>query len=297
LNKAGEGFLTVDKPSGITSFSVVADVRRRFGGVKTGHAGTLDPAASGLLVLALGNATRLLPFIPLEPKLYRFGVSFGTQTDSLDVDGNVIRSGGPVPSAAAIEAALPGFTGALSQVPPAFSAVKVGGVRAYRLARQGRQMELARRRITIFSLSMFRCDAASGQSEFEVSCSGGTYIRSLARDIAESLGTCGYASSVRRLAAGDFHVDRALPFTALERAGEGLLSINHVLRSQPRISVDAVQKKKLEQGVAIVSESPSVLESAMDERTVFAFDDHDNLVAVLKRKADGRFHPVRVFLQ
>jgi tRNA pseudouridine55 synthase len=297
LNSTGEGFLAVDKPSGMTSFSVVAAVRRRFGGVKTGHAGTLDPAASGLLVLALGKATRLLPFIPLEPKLYRFGVCFGTQTDTLDADGRVVRSGGPVPPAAAIEAALSGFTGPRSQVPPEFSAVKVGGVRAYRLARQGQKMELAPRRITIFSLSMLRYDAASGLSEFEASCSGGTYIRSLARDIAESLGTCGYASSVRRLAAGDFHVDRALSFGALEQAGERLLSVNHVLRTLPRIPVDAVQKKKLGQGIAIVCGGSIVPESVTQERAAFAFDDDDNLVAVLKRKEDGSFHPVRVFLK
>lgn len=296
MKKDSEGFLTVDKPVGVSSFSVVAAVRRRFGGVKTGHAGTLDPAASGLLVLALGKATRLLPFVPLEPKLYRFGVRFGVQTDTLDVDGSVIKSGCSLPSTAALEAVLPRFTGVVTQVPPEYSAVKVGGVRAYKLARLGRHMELAPRRIEIFSLSLLGYDETAGQAEFEAACSGGTYIRSLARDIAVSLGTCGYASSVRRIAAGSFNVGRSLALNELERAEEVLSPVHEVVQGLPHITVDAAQKKKLEQGSDIITEGVAVKEGGERCNTIFAFDGDDRLVAVLKRKTDSLFHPLKVFL-
>lgn len=289
MKNHGEGFLAIDKPAGVSSFSVVAAVRSRFCGVKTGHAGTLDPAASGLLVLALGKATRLLPFVPLEPKQYRFGVRFGVQTDTLDADGSVVKSGGDVPGTAALQAALPGFKGEVSQVPPEYSAVKIGGVRAYKLARQGRHVEIAARRIEIYSLSLLGYDETAGQAEFEVSCSGGTYIRSLARDIAASLGTCGYASSVRRLAAGSFNVGRSLALNELERAGENLLPVQEVLRDSPRITVDEESKRALGQGndVAAGTAGGSI---------VFAFDNDNKLIAVLKRKENGRYHPVRVFV-
>jgi tRNA pseudouridine55 synthase len=288
LKKCGEGFLIIDKPSGVSSFAVVTAVRRRFGGVKAGHAGTLDPAASGLLVLALGKTTRLLPFLPLEPKRYCFGVRFGTMTDTLDADGSVVESGRPLPSAAELETVLPRFCGMLSQVPPEFSAVRVGGVRAYSLARQGLRVELAPRRIEVFSLRMMQYDPAAGEAFFDVSCSGGTYVRSLARDIAGALGTCGYASSVRRIAAGKFHVDGALAFDRLDRAEEALLPVHEILQGLPQLEVNEEQKGKIAQGSDIICEAP--------HDTVFAFDDGNNIQAVLKRKGDGRYHPVRVFI-
>jgi tRNA pseudouridine55 synthase len=296
LKGFGEGLLTVDKQAGITSFSVVEAVRRLFGGVRTGHAGTLDPAASGLLVLALGKATRLLPFLPLEPKRYRFSVRFGSQTDTLDADGSVIKSGGGLPGVVTLEAVPARFTGTIMQVPPEFSAVKIGGVRAYKLARQGKHIELAPRRIEIYSLSLLRYDEAAGEASFEVSCSGGTYIRSLARDIAEWLGTCGYASSVRRTAAGPFHVDRALAFSDLERAQEALLPLSEAVREMPRMLVTPAQKKKLEQGSDIACEGAGLEGEEKSCDVVFAFDNGNNLAAVLKRKENGRYHPIRVFM-
>ena len=295
--RPGEGFLAVDKPAGMTSFSVVAAVRRRFGGVRTGHAGTLDPAASGLLVLALGKATRLLPFMSLEPKRYRFGARFGSQTDTLDADGSVVKSGGRLPEAAELETVLARFTGIITQVPPEFSAVKVGGVRAYKLARQGRRVELAPRRIEIFSLSLLRYDGNSGEASCEVSCSGGTYIRSLARDIAESLGTWGYASSVRRTAAGSFRVDGALAFNDLESAEAALLPVSEAVREMPRILVTPAQKKKLKQGCDIPYEGGEVTACGNANKVVFAFDDNDDLAAVCTKKENGGYRPVRVFIQ
>jgi tRNA pseudouridine55 synthase len=234
--------------------------------------------------------------MPLEPKQYRFGVLFGTQTDTLDADGSVVKSGGCLPEAAVLEASLARFTGMIMQVPPEFSAVKIGGVRAYKLARQGRRIELAPRRIEIYSLSLLRYDGTSGEASFEVSCSGGTYIRSLARDIAESLGTCGYASSVRRTAAGSFYVDGALAFNALEHAEEALLSVSEAVRGMPRVLVTPAQKKKLEQGSDILCEGFDVKEKGKSCNVIFAFDNDDDLAAVLTKKENCRYHPVKVFV-
>jgi tRNA pseudouridine55 synthase len=294
LKQYGEGFLCIDKPIGMSSFAVVAAVRRRLCGGKVGHAGTLDPAASGLLVLAIGNATRLLPFVPLEPKRYLFGIKFGVQTDTLDAEGMVIKSGGSIPGASEIKTILPRFCGVLLQVPPEYSAVKVSGVRAYRLARQGRRFDLAPRRIEVFSLCALNYDEAAGQALLEVSCSGGTYVRSLARDIAEALGTCGHALSVRRLAAGDFHVDHSFDFAALDRLEEAVLSVHEVLRGLPRVTVDAAQKGQLARGRDIVCKTT---ESTAVDLPIFAFDDEKNIVAVLKREKNGLYHPVKVFIR
>lgn len=278
----------------MSSFAVVVAVRRRLCGGKVGHAGTLDPAASGLLVLAIRNATRLLPFVPLEPKRYLFGIQFGVQTDTLDAEGRVVKSGGSIPSASEIKATLPRFCGVLLQVPPEYSAVKISGVRAYRLARQGRRFDLSPRRIEVFSLYALNYDEAAGQALLEVSCSGGTYVRSLARDIAEALGTCGHALSVRRLAAGDFHVDQSFAFAALDRLEEAILPVHEVLRGLPLVTVDAAQKGQLARGRDIVCEAT---ENTTVDLPVFAFDVEKNIVAVLKRKKDGQCHPVKVFLK
>lgn len=286
-NFGNEGFLSIDKPGNCSSFSVVAAVRRELHGVKVGHAGTLDPAASGLLVLALGNATRLLPFVPLEPKHYRFGICFGTETDTLDAEGSVLRSGGSIPDSSALEKVLQRFCGVLSQVPPDFSAVKIHGVRAYSLARKGKRPGLAPKRIEIHSLQLMQYDAAAGRALLDIACSGGTYIRSLARDIAASLGTFGHASPIRRIAAGKFHVEQALAFEKLEQVGEYIRPVSDVLRGLPSISVDAGQRAQLVQGRDIVC--------GKSDDIVYAFNNEDTIVAVLKRKEDGRYHPVKVF--
>ena len=132
-----EGFLCIDKPAGPSSYAIVASVRRQCSGIKVGHAGTLDPAATGLLVLALGRATRLLHYLPLEPKCYLFGIRFGSRTDTLDASGKTVEDGGRIPLMSELEAALNGFSGSMLQTPPEFSAIKIGGVRAYRIAREG----------------------------------------------------------------------------------------------------------------------------------------------------------------
>jgi tRNA pseudouridine55 synthase len=286
--------LCVDKPCGISSFGAVARVRHAVGCRKAGHAGTLDPQASGLLLIALGDATRMLPYLPLEPKRYLFGVQFGQMTDTLDTKGALVKTGGSIPSQADIEAAVPGFIGSISQVPPEFSAIKINGRRAYSLARQGQTVALASRTITMHALVLLHYDETSGQALFDVSCSGGTYVRALARDIAAACGTFGYALSVRRLAIGRFAVEDACLMDDSESMTGAIITVYDALKDQPLITVDERQVARIMTGSCI-----AVPDGAVEKTvgTAFAFDIDHNLAAVLKRKTDGTFQPEKVFVR
>jgi tRNA pseudouridine55 synthase len=205
-----DAVLLVDKPAGPTSFGVVAQVRRALPRkVKVGHAGTLDPFATGLLLLVTGRATRLAPFLVGLEKRYRTTVQLGVRSDTGDVDGELVQSGEPLPTGEELREALRGFVGELDQVPPATSAVKVGGRRAYALARAGEVVELEPRRVRIHALELCGYDPQTGLAELDVRCSKGTYIRSLARDLGEALGCGAHCQTLRRSAIGTFDVSAA----------------------------------------------------------------------------------------
>ncbi|PKQ05352.1 MAG: tRNA pseudouridine(55) synthase TruB, partial [Alphaproteobacteria bacterium HGW-Alphaproteobacteria-11] len=192
--KSGEavtGWVIVDKPSGPTSSDVVNRVRRLFNARKAGHAGTLDPLATGILPVALGEATKTVPFIIDAAKGYRFTVRFGQATATDDAEGEVTATSPVRPSAADIKALLPRFTGPIEQVPPAFSAIKIDGERAYARARAGETVEMKPRPVTIHEIRLLGLPDAD-HAELEILCSKGTYVRSLARDLALSLGTVGH---------------------------------------------------------------------------------------------------------
>ena len=198
----------VDKPAGPTSFDVVAHVRRALPRkTKVGHAGTLDPFATGLLLLMTGRATRLAPFLVGLEKRYRTTVELGVRSDTGDVDGELVPSGEPPPAEDELREAVAGFVGELDQVPPAASAIKVGGRRAYALARAGETVELEPRRVRIHALEP--CGYEGVFADLDVRCSKGTYIRSLARDLGETLGCGAYCKTLRRTAIGSFEVDDA----------------------------------------------------------------------------------------
>jgi tRNA pseudouridine55 synthase len=205
-----DAVLLVDKPAGPTSFDVVARIRRSLPRkTKVGHAGTLDPFATGLLLVACGRATRLAPFLVGLEKRYWTTVELGVRSDTGDVDGELAPSGEPLPSADELRRAVAGFVGELDQVPPAASAVKVGGRRAYALARAGEAVELEPRRVQVHAFELCAFDGVL--AELDVRCSKGTYIRSLARDLGESLGCGAYCKTLRRTAIGSFAVDDAGP--------------------------------------------------------------------------------------
>jgi tRNA pseudouridine55 synthase len=251
------GWIILDKPVGLGSTLAVSAVKRalRDAGepkTKVGHGGTLDPLASGILPIALGEATKLAGRMLDATKAYDFTVRFGTETDTLDLEGEVIATSGVLPANDAVEAILPSFTGRIEQVPPAFSALKVEGQRAYELARSGKAVELKPRDVTIHSLGLvsFADDAAT----FSATVSKGTYIRSLARDISHALGTVGHVIALRRTKAGPFGLDQAISLDFLQDAAKSrrltrtVLPLEAGLDDIPGLPVTPEQAKLLRQG-------------------------------------------------
>ena len=217
--QAIDGWLIIDKPSGIGSTDVVNRVKKLFQAQKCGHGGTLDPLATGLLPIAFGAATKTVPYVMDGTKAYRFTLKFGEARDTDDADGQVIATSEARPTDAEIETALPAFRGEIMQVPPIYSAIKVGGERAYDLAREGQTVELAARpaRIDKFELES-RPDADT--AIFRVESGKGVYMRSLARDLARACGTVGHIAALRRMRVGPFHEADAIPLDKLGAAGD-----------------------------------------------------------------------------
>ncbi|AXB75845.1 tRNA pseudouridine(55) synthase TruB [Novosphingobium sp. P6W] len=253
------GWIILDKPIGLGSTQAVAAVKRnlREAGygkkVKVGHGGTLDPLASGVLPIALGEATKLAGRMLDATKTYLFTVRFGTQTDTLDLEGKVVAESDVQPSQVEVEAVLARFTGPIEQVPPAYSALKVDGERAYDLARAGVEVELKSRSVTIHELGMDAFDAQEGAT-LRAKVSKGTYIRSLARDIALALGSRGTVTMLRRIQAGPFEGSQAIPLDKLNEVGKGapleqiLLPLEAGLDDIPAIDLDPEQARAVRQG-------------------------------------------------
>ena len=213
-----DGILLVDKPAGMTSAGVVRDVKKRLGGPKVGHLGTLDPFATGLLPLALGEASKVVQFLNQEEKAYTGTIALGSATDTLDFTGRVIETAAVATlDRARLDEVTRSFIGEIDQIPPMYSALKRGGVPLYELARRGEDVDLPARRVRIAALSL----VATSQNTLEIAvrCSKGTYVRSLARDIARRLGTVGHLASLRRTAFGAFQVSRAVPLAEIGACG------------------------------------------------------------------------------
>lgn len=214
------GFLIVDKPAGITSTAVVNKVRWTMQAQKAGHAGTLDPAATGLLAVALGEATKVLPLVTEALKAYEFTIRWGAETSTDDAEGEVLRTSDRRPSAPEIDAALPGFRGDILQVPPAFSAVKVDGERAYDLARDGEEVTLSARPLYVDELTLLACPDPD-RAVLRMVCGKGGYVRSIARDLGRTLGCLGHVEGLRRLWSGPFDLRDAVGWPEIEAAGQG----------------------------------------------------------------------------
>jgi len=214
IKRPVSGWVVLDKPYNMTSTQAVGKVRWLFGAAKAGHAGTLDPLATGILPIALGEATKAVPQVQDGTKVYRFAIQWGTSTTTDDAEGSVVASSPVRPSEAALTAVLPRFTGTIWQRPPIFSALKVDGERAYDLARAGEDVQLEARQIDVDAIAIL--EHGTEKSVLEVTCGKGTYVRSLARDIAETLGTNGHVASLHRAAVGPFHDKDALTVDQLE---------------------------------------------------------------------------------
>lgn len=286
-----DGYLLVDKPEGPSSFDVVRIARRVVGVRKIGHCGTLDPLASGLLILAVGIGTRLLPYLRTEPKRYRFTVTFGRTTATLDREGEVTSATDIIPSEEMIRLALPAFAGEIEQRPPAFSAIRVKGQRAYKLARRHEPVELPPRVTNIHSLSLVEYAADRAEATLDLLCSSGTYVRSLARDIAEKAGSLGFASSIRRIGAGDYVVDDALTVEQLQESGKSaLLPLTEMFSGRLTHTATPDQLSRLAHGSDILVEA-----TAKAEDTLFLLSPEGVLVAVAERVSGNQFHPQKVF--
>jgi tRNA pseudouridine55 synthase len=294
------GWIILDKPLGLGSTAGVSAVKRalRDGGypkLKVGHGGTLDPLATGVLPIAIGEATKLAGRMLDSDKCYDFTIAFGEETDSLDLEGAVIATSDVRPTMEEIRAILPQFTGAIAQVPPAFSALKVDGKRAYDLARAGESVDLESRQVTIRALSIRRpCAGATvGEVTLTAHVSKGTYIRSLARDIAHALGTVGHVTMLRRTKAGPFRLDQAISLDILmekakARALEDVtLPIRTALDDIPALALTPEQARLLHNGqvltgiaaqgglhLALIGETPLALVEVLDRnvRTVRRFN-------------------------
>jgi tRNA pseudouridine55 synthase len=288
-----DGFIFVNKPVGPSSFAVIQRIKPLVNRARIGHAGTLDPAASGLLIVAVGKATRLLEYVPVEPKCYTFTLHFGAETDTLDNEGSIVESGGPIPGEQALADALPHFTGTILQEPPRFSAIKINGERAYARARNNEAFDMKPRQVTVYSITMDGFDAVKGAASIAVGCSSGTYVRSLARDIARALKTFGFATNIHRTALGPFTLSEAKGIDVVtESIPSCLVSIHDVFSTCPCVIISEAQKEKLAFGADIqIDNAPSE-----DPRPVFGFDGQNKIVAVLVKKESGLYHPEKVFL-
>ncbi len=244
------GWVVLDKPVGITSTQAVAQLKHVFNAKKAGHAGTLDPLASGVLPVALGEATKTVPFVQDGEKVYRFTIAWGAETDSDDVDGTVVARSELRPEAAEIRAALPQFTGRILQRPPAFSAIKVGGERAYDLARDGEMPDLAPRPVLIHALALVASDRDA--TSFEARCGKGCYVRALARDLGRVLGCLGHVAALRRTRVGPFTEKEAVRLAQLSETPDGLLGVEAGLTEMPRVAVDREAAARLRRGQSIL---------------------------------------------
>lgn len=225
LSTSVQGLLLLDKPAGMTSHDVVQHVRRILGERSIGHLGTLDPFATGLLVLLLGRATRLATFIDTEPKVYEAEISFGAETDTDDATGTVIRSAA-APGESHVRAAVKSLTGTISQIPPAYSAKSVDGTRAYDAARRGEPLVLAAVDVTVHEWKLGRITADSASAT--ITCSSGTYIRALARDLGRLTSSAAHLSSLRRTRVGEFDVRDAATLESLSKDGAPIRSLRVV---------------------------------------------------------------------
>jgi tRNA pseudouridine55 synthase len=250
------GWLILDKPLDFGSTEAVSKIKWLFKAQKAGHAGTLDPLASGMLPIALGDATKTVPYVMDGRKIYEFAVAWGEERSTDDLEGEVVQSSDARPSEEDIRALLPKYTGVISQVPPQFSAIKIDGNRAYDLAREGETIDIPAREVEIFRLSLLGC--TPNLAHFEIECGKGTYVRSLARDLGRALGCLGHIAALRRTRVGPFSEENAVTIAELNQAvslGEpdGVLRpVDSALGELPSVAVSRDLAGRLMRGQSII---------------------------------------------
>lgn len=295
------GWLILDKPLDFGSTEAVSKIKWLFDAQKAGHAGTLDPLASGMLPIALGDATKTVPYVMDGRKVYEFTVTWGEERTTDDLEGEVTASSDVRPSEEAIRALLPAYTGVISQIPPQFSAIKIAGERAYDLAREGETVEIPSREVEIFRLTLIGCDKDSAR--FEVECGKGTYVRSLARDFGRELGCYGHISSLRRTFVAPFAEDAMVPLAelkaleAIEDKQERLAALDaflidtgEALSGLPHIAITEDQAHRLRMGNPILLRGRNAPVAEAD-----AFATCFGKLVAIGEIGEGEFRPRRVF--
>jgi tRNA pseudouridine55 synthase len=300
--EAVSGWICLDKPYDLTSTHAVSRIRRLYNAQKAGHAGTLDPLATGILPIALGEATKTVPFLVDADKAYRFTIAWGATTATLDREGEILAQSDVRPTAEAVAAALPRFVGEIEQIPPAYSAIKVDGERAYDLARAGETVELKARTVTIHSARVAEAPDADHVT-LEIECGKGTYVRALVRDLADALGACGHVSDLRRTRVGRFTEESAVTLEFLEdlghkaRQSEALLPVETALDDIPALAVTDEDAFRLKQGrpIVLVPRQVEAVKARLrpGSRTVSAMSG--GMVVALCEMRAGRLEPSRVF--
>jgi len=295
--QAVNGWLIFDKPQGMTSTKAVSRLKRLYDAAKAGHAGTLDPLATGILPIAFGEATKTVPFVMDGIKAYRFTVRFGAETDTDDAEGKVIEMSDRRPTREEIEAALPQFTGEISQVPPRYSALKVEGARAYDLARDEEAFELAPRTVVIDRLDLVD-HPDPDHCVLEAECGKGTYVRALARDLGRALQCLGHVAALRRTRVGAFHEDDATTLEEVEAAAaEGpdaltgvLQPVETALHDLPALNLSSADAARLRQGQVVLLRGR---DAPILSGPVYAVSK--GALVALGEVAQGEFKPRRIF--
>jgi tRNA pseudouridine55 synthase len=288
-----DGWLIIDKPVGVTSARVVAAVKRATGARRAGHGGTLDPLASGVLPIALGEATKTVRFVMAGRKHYRFTLRFGEARETDDAEGRVTATSEVCPSRAAIEGALGAFLGEIEQEPPAFSALKVGGRRAYQAARERAPLQLAARRVRVDRLTLLEHEAPE-RAVLEVTGGKGLYVRALARDLALALGTVGHVAALRRTAVGWFDEGSAISLETLASLGHSAALVRHlfpvetVLADIPALALTVDEANRLRHGQAVGVAAGAARDGIVQARC------GDRLIAMAEASG-GRLRAIRVF--
>lgn len=289
-----DGWLIIDKPRGMGSTQVVGKTRWLMHANKNGHTGTLDPFATGVLPIAFGEATKLVPFVTDGEKQYEFVLKWGEQTSTDDIEGEVIACSEKIPTHEEIVAALPQFVGKITQVPPMYSAIKINGKPAYKLARKGQEVEMPTREIEIYDLRLLEEYADSAR--FKVRCSKGTYVRTLGKDLALKLGTVGHLTELRRTKCGIFSIEDTILLDSLEKIEyvdkrrKSLLPIETSLRDIAEIAVSAEDATKLRMGQGL---SPKAFGTLPETKTAAAMCD--NCLVALVQIDEHKVSPIRVF--
>jgi len=291
------GWVVLDKAADITSTEAVARVRRVYEAKKAGHAGTLDPLATGVLPIALGEATKTVARLMEARKHYRFTVRWGAETSTDDLEGDVVAESPVRPAPGEVAAALTRFVGEIEQVPPSFSAIKIGGERSYDRARRGEKVTLAPRPVTVYAADLVEMPDLD-HAIIDVVCGKGAYVRALARDLARALGTVGHASALRRTRVGPFGEAGAISLDKLEELGHSGAAFEHLnpvetaLDDIPALAVAGREARRLRCGQSITL-TRGQLEQVCDDSTVYA--SFGNRAVALGEVRGGQFHPTRVF--